>query len=80
MDTTGKAAIKTYLANNRFDIFTNNDGNTISSINSVAQTVTSADFNSNAFKSLSSGYNGADYIIGTKIAYFMIDVTVEPAS
>ena len=79
-DDSGKAAIKTYMISNRSDIFTNNDGNTISRINSVAQTVTSADFNSDAFKYLSSGYNEADYIIGTKIAYFMIDVTVEPVS
>ena len=79
-NTDGKTAIKTYLINNRSDVFTNNGESTISNINSVAQTVTSADFNSNAFKSLSSGYNEADYIIGTKIAYFMIDVTVEPAS
>ena len=60
--------------------FTNNGESTISNINSVAQTVTAAEFNSDAFKSLSSGYNEADYMIGTKIAYFMIEVTVEPAA
>ena len=77
-NTDGKTAIKTYLINNRSDVFTNNGESTISNINSVAQTVTAAEFNSDAFKSLSSGYNEADYMIGTKIAYFMIEVTVEP--
>ena len=46
----------------------------MSDINSVA-----AGSDSSAFRSLSTGYNEADYMIGTKIAYFMIDVTVEPA-
>lgn len=79
-NTDGKTAIKTYLINNRSDVFTNNGESTISNINSVAQTVTAAEFNSDAFKSLSSGYNGADYMIGSKIAYFMIEVAVEPAA
>ncbi len=75
-DTTGKAAITTYMINNRSDIFKNNGESTVNDINSVA----SASFDSNAFKTLSSGYNEADYMIGTRIAYFMIDVTVEPAA
>ena len=79
-NTDGKTAIKTYLINNRSDVFTNNGESTISNINSVAQTVTATEFNSDAFKSLSLGYNEADYMIGTKIAYFMIEVTVEPAA
>ena len=76
MDTTGKAAITTYMINNRSDIFKNNGESTVNDINSVA----SASFDGNAFKTLSSGYNEADYMIGTKIAYFLIEVTVEPAS
>lgn len=75
-DNSGKAAIKTYMISNRSDIFTNNGASTVGNINSVA----SASFDSNAFKTLSSGYNEADYKIGTRIAYFMIDVTVEPVS
>ncbi len=75
-DTTGKAAIKTYMINNRSDIFKNNGESTVNDIISVA----SASFDGNAFKTLSSGYNEADYMIGTRIAYFMIDVTVEPVS
>ena len=64
------------MINNRSDIFKNNGESTVNDIISVA----SASFDGNAFKTLSSGYNEADYMIGTRIAYFMIDVTVEPVS
>ena len=33
--------------------------------------------NSNNFNRLSDCYNAADFLIGTKVAYFMIEVTVE---
>lgn len=73
-DSDAKSAVKDYVINNRSDIFKNNGESTVSDINSVA-----AGSDSSAFRSLSTGYNEADYMIGTKIAYFMIDVTVEPA-
>lgn len=76
-NTTGKDALKNYLIDNRSNIFFNNSDNTISNINDVAD---AQSFNIDAFKNLSSGYNEADHIIGTKIAYFMIEVTVEPAA
>lgn len=36
--------------------------------------------NTNNFNRLSECYNAADFLIGTKVAYFMIEVTVEPAA
>ena len=33
--------------------------------------------NTNNFNRLSDCYNAADFLIGTKVAYFMIEVTVE---
>lgn len=78
-DTEAKAALKTYMINNRAGVFKNNGSDTVEKIDSVAQTAAAADFDINAFKSLSAGYNEADYMIGTRIAYFMIEVSVEPA-
>ena len=60
-------------------MFKNNGSDTAEKIDSVAQTAAAADFDINAFKYLSAGYNEADYMIGTRIAYFMIEVSVEPA-
>lgn len=77
-NTTDKNKIKTYLINNSTSIFANNDENTVPYINEVTSTVTTPQtFNSTAFSNLSKGYNQADNIIGTKISYFIIEVTVE---
>lgn len=75
-DAVGKAKIKQYLIDNRADFFSNNGVNTSDYINSVTTSVPKAQFNEDAFTNLSNGYNQADYAIGIKIAYFMIEVTI----
>ena len=79
---TDKSKITQYLKTNQSDIFVSGASN--SAIDAVtAAYATSADFNTNgadAFTALSEGYNLADFAIGTKISYFMIEVSVEAAS
>lgn len=79
-NTGDKAKIKTYLISNKEEIFANSGSNTETYINAVTATVTAENFNNTAFTELSTGYNQADYLIGTKIAYFLIEVTVEEDS
>lgn len=76
--TTHTSVISEYVTENRAEIFANNGANTESHITAVTTPVnSSADFDYPAFTDLSRGYNQADYAIGTRIAYFMIEVTVE---
>ena len=79
-NTGDKAKIKTYLISNKEEIFANSGSNTETYINAVTATVTAENFNNTAFTELSTGYNQADYLIGTKIAYILIEVTVEEDS
>ena len=76
-NTDDKAIIKTYLIDNRANIFANNDSNTVDYINAVTSTNTTPETFSTAFSALSKGYNRADNYIGTRIAYFIIEVTIE---
>ena len=79
-NTEDKTLITSYLLTNREDVFANNGENTDANITSVTTKVDSADaFDNSAFVNLSKGYNQADNFIGTKIAYFLIEVTVELA-
>lgn len=72
-----KSDIISYLTTNRADIFANNSETTSDYISAVSTHVnTSADFNTTAFNNLSTGYNEADRLIGTRVAYFLIEVTV----
>ena len=66
---TDKEKVLSYLWSNRNNVFTNSSSITSSDI------VYHADAPAN-FKTLSDGYNAADYAIGTNIAYFMIELTV----
>ena len=77
---TDKSDIISYLSTNRDEIFANNGNSTLSNIAAVSTHVaTVSDFDTTAFNNLSSGYNEADRLIGTRIAYFVIEVTVEEA-
>ena len=73
-DTNGKSALINYLKTNAGSIFNNNSADTVSYITSVSSAGT---LDESSFKTLSSGYNKADFEIGTKIAYFMIEINVE---
>lgn len=76
-NAVGKNALKEYLKSNRAEIFANNSNNTSGYIDIVTAHVDSAtNFDTVAFKDLSDGYNQADYEIGTKISYFLIEVSV----
>lgn len=75
-NTAGKTLVNQYLTNNRASVFANNGDDTVSNLGIVTGTYDSQAF-SDAFKNLSEGYNNADYEIGTRIAYFMIEVKVE---
>lgn len=77
---TDKSKVITYLKNNKTAIFVNCDSNTENDITSVATHVDDiSDFDETAFEKLSIEYNKADNIIGKKISYFLIEVTVEEA-
>lgn len=83
-NTTDKASVITYLTNNMMNMFMlDNYASTADDITAVAtHKDTKTDFdrdNLAAFNALSKGYNKADYAIGTRIAYFLIEVTVEMA-
>ncbi|MDD7518166.1 hypothetical protein [Ruminococcus flavefaciens] len=69
---TDKESILAYLKTNKASVFSGTE--TITD-----EMIYAADISEN-FELLSKQYNSADYEIGTRIAYFMIDVTVEPAS
>ena len=74
---TDKSEIIAYLTENSEDIFANNSSSTADYITVVSTHVdSSSGFNNTAFNNLSTGYNEADRLIGTRIAYFMIEVTV----
>lgn len=76
-NTSAKSEIVAYLKSNSAEIFANNSGITESNITAVSTHVdTVDDFDTVAFNSLSAGYNEADRLIGTRIAYFLIEVTV----
>lgn len=75
-NTTDKSLVNQYLTSNSSAIFANNDNSTVSNIGIVTGAYDSQTF-SDAFKNLSEGYNNADYEIGTRIAYFLIEVKVE---
>lgn len=80
-NTADKTLITSYLLTNKEDVFANNGENTDANIISITTKVPSADvFDNSAFVNLSKGYNQADNYIGTKIAYFLIEVTVELAN
>ena len=78
-NAAGKALIKTYLDTNGDIVFDNYDEDvTPGHIAAVTASVTNADdFDTTAFNALSKGYNNADHLIGTKIAYFLIEVVVD---
>ncbi len=67
-----KADLAAYLSANKTFIFTNTS-------ESGFDAALADPSDSDNFKLLSSGYNAADQLIGMNVAYFMIDVTVEPA-
>ena len=69
---TDKESILAYLKTNKASVFSGTE--TITD-----EMIYAADISEN-FELLSNQYNSADYEIGTRIAYFMIDATVEPAS
>lgn len=80
---SGKALIKQYLKTNKECIFTNSSGAVTDGYIDVvtASYASESAFNAaagTAFTNLSDGYNQADFAIGTRISYFMIEVTVEP--
>lgn len=88
-DTTSKASVINYLIANQANIFELSANGSYATENAVTDGIravatpkdTKADFDRDslaAFTALSKGYNKADYAIGTRVAYFMIDVTVEP--
>ena len=80
-NTEGKALITTYLNTYGNSIFDNyNASTTPGYITAVTTVVANASqFNTTAFDDLSKGYNDADHLIGTRIAYFLIEVKVDPA-
>lgn len=80
-NTTGKALVTTYLNTYGDSIFDNyNASTTPGYITDVTTVIANASqFNTTAFDDLSKGYNDADHLIGTRIAYFLIEVKVDPA-
>ena len=73
-DTTGKAAVKQYLISEKARVFANSNVISDSYINEIADPES---FDAGIFKTLSDGYNNADFSIGSKVRYFLIEVTVE---
>ena len=73
-DTTGKAAVKQYLISEKAKVFANSNVISDSYINEIADPES---FDAGIFKTLSDGYNNADFSIGSKVRYFLIEVTVE---
>ncbi|MCR5020625.1 MAG: hypothetical protein K6B18_06525 [Ruminococcus sp.] len=67
-----KAALLRYLSVNKESVFTNSTEDGFEAALAVPETPAN-------FRLLSEGYNSADHLIGTRIAYFIIDITVEPA-
>lgn len=76
-DTVGKALITSYLIANQEDMFLNYSSSTESYITAVTTPTDDASLFRTAFGNLSSGYNLADNAIGSKVAYFMIELTIE---
>lgn len=70
-DTESKTLVTDYLKTNKSSVFTN--------YAEITDTILEAPAESANFKLLSDGYNRADFIIGTKVSYFMIEVIVEAA-
>ena len=69
---TDKELLLAYLNTNKSSVFSGKETIT-------EQMIYNADTSAN-FDTLSKQYNAADYEIGTRIAYFMIEVTVESSS
>ena len=67
-----KAAVIQYLKDNKSTVFANYTTVTDSEIDNAKEKAN--------FKKLSDGYNDADFLIGSSVSYFMIDITVKPAS
>ena len=65
-----KGKVIQYLKDNKQQIFTNN----------VSDTEIENAKNADNFKKLSTGYNEADYLIGSSVSYFMIDFSVQQKS
>ena len=65
-----KGKVIQYLKDNKQQIFTNN----------VSDTEIENAKNADNFKKLSTGYNEADYLIGSSVSYFMIDISVQKKS
>ncbi len=72
ISNTDKAKVIQYLKDNKSTIFENYASVTDSEIDNAKDKAN--------FKKLSDGYNDADYLIGSSVSYFMIDITVKPAS
>ena len=70
-DTESKTLVADYLKANKSSVFTN--------YTEITDTILTAPDESTNFKLLSDGYNRADFIIGTSVSYFMIEVSVEAA-
>ena len=72
ISNTDKAKVIQYLKDNKSTIFANYASVTDSEIDNAKDKAN--------FKKLSDGYNDADFLIGSSVRYFMIDITVKPAS
>ena len=70
-NTAEKALLVSYLQTNKTTVFKNAPGVTITD-----EMISNASVKAN-FEILSDGYNNADFDIGSKIDYFMIEVVVE---
>ena len=70
-NTAQKALLVSYLQTNKTTVFKNAPGVTITD-----EMISNASVKAN-FEILSDGYNNADFDIGSKIDYFMIEVVVE---
>lgn len=70
ISATDKGKVIKYLKDNKQQIFTNN----------VSDTEIENAKNADNFKKLSTGYNEADYLIGSSVSYFMIDISVQKKS
>ena len=68
-ETTEKSSLITYLQTNKSAVFSNSAD--------LTDAIIANPSDSDNFKLLSKGYNGADLSIGTYISYFMIEITVE---
>lgn len=77
INTTDKSKITAYLKENKNDIFANCDENTEGYITAVTSPTEDTARLKTAFNNLSTGYNLADNAVGTKIAYFMIELKIE---